>query len=382
MMKFEIEVFGSPEEAGETWREFQEKGELYVFQSWEWQKNLRGSSGRFGSQETCVVSVRWADGSPFILLPFGISKRRGLRVLEWLGGDFTDYGAPLISGTLPDESADRDFQILWKEILDRLPPVDLVWLKKMPRLVGETVNPLISLGCDDYHTKGYFTRLPGDWEGFLEAHAGPKTRSTARRKARLLEKMGPVRFEVTGGSQRRLFGEISKAMVAQKRTRYGDIGAPDFLADRASRRIFTDPDPALLDSGMLNVSCLYLDDRIITAHWGMVFRGRFYYFMPSFAQGPWARLSPGELLLTELIRWSIENGLEIFDLTIGDEEYKERWCDFSLDLLQYFEPRSARGKIAKTGYLFYRLAIKNPILLQKARKVRKFIRRFKRSRSG
>jgi CelD/BcsL family acetyltransferase involved in cellulose biosynthesis len=179
-----------------------------------------------------------------------------------------------------------------------------------------------------------------------------------------------------------LFKAISEAMVAQKRTRYREIGAPDLLSSSYARNFFTSPDPDLLGRGILDVSCLYLDDRMITAHWGMIFRNRFYYYMPSFERGPWMRSSPGEILLAELLKRAIDRGIEIFDLTIGDESYKKRWCDLELELKQYFEPRSARGKAAKIAYDLYRIVIATPLLLKAARKAKRVIWRVKHCVGG
>ena len=45
--------------------------------------------------------------------------------------------------------------------------------------------------------------------------------------------------------------------------------------------------------------------------------------------------SPGSLLLAEAIRWSCENGISLFDFSIGSESYKGRWADEEQQLYQH-----------------------------------------------
>ena len=66
--------------------------------------------------------------------------------------------------------------------------------------------------------------------------------------------------------------------------------------------------------------------------------------MPTYEGGEWVRYSTGRLLLLELIKWSIENGLKYFDFTIGGEAYKKEWCDIEDNLYELINPVSFKGQ--------------------------------------
>ena len=40
---------------------------------------------------------------------------------------------------------------------------------------------------------------------------------------------------------------------------------------------------------------------------------------------------------------AIKNKLEIFDFTIGGEQYKKDWCDNKIDLYEYLKAKSFKG---------------------------------------
>ena len=55
--------------------------------------------------------------------------------------------------------------------------------------------------------------------------------------------------------------------------------------------------------------------------------------------------SPGNHLLVEVIRWCCENGISLFDFSIGSESYKERWADNEEQLYQHWQAVSVTGKL-------------------------------------
>jgi CelD/BcsL family acetyltransferase involved in cellulose biosynthesis len=75
-------------------------------------------------------------------------------------------------------------------------------------------------------------------------------------------------------------------------------------------------------SGSVQMSAFTADDVPLASHWGIVARQRFYSLMPAYEAGEWAKYSPGMIHLEEMILWAIENGLQTFDLGVGDEPYK------------------------------------------------------------
>jgi CelD/BcsL family acetyltransferase involved in cellulose biosynthesis len=338
----------------------------YVFQTREWLENWFEHVGRRRAVRPCLVSVFDDAGNPAVFFPFQIAGGGFVRELNWLGDDLIDYGAPVLgSGTVDG------FPALWAEILSRLPEVDLIKLSKIPETIDGADNPMTRLNCRRYHSSAHHVELDGDWDEFYERHAGAKTRSTDRRKHRKLAEMGKLEFSATDGGDESIFAEITGRMIEQKAERYREMRAPNIMARDGVGDFFARPKNDLPESGMLHVSALELDGDVITTHWGMRHGTRYYYYMPSYADGPWMRCSPGRLQLFELFKWCLDNGVTVFDFTIGDESYKQDWCDRELRLLHYFEARTFRGGVASAAHRIRAALLSNRFVLSVARWARK-----------
>ena len=59
----------------------------------------------------------------------------------------------------------------------------------------------------------------------------------------------------------------------------------------------------------------------------------------------WEKYSPGKILLQYLIKWCIENKIEVFDFTIGSENYKKEWCDNELKLNEISFSNNYKGNL-------------------------------------
>jgi CelD/BcsL family acetyltransferase involved in cellulose biosynthesis len=369
-MDIKVEVFDSFSSARDTWSRFQDDGLLYVFQTHEWLENWFLHVGENNGVKPCFVSVLDPEDRPLYFFPFAIERRRGADILSWLGGSLSDYGAPIIGSGATEEHHGR-FDEIWAEILKCLPRIDLIWLTRIPARVEDRPNPLCLLKKYRYHSSAHFVELDGSWDDFYQRHAGARTRSTDRRKQRRLSESGDVSCVIAGAEDRPSFERITRAMISQKQSRYREIRAPNILSQARYRGVFTDLTDQLEKSGMIQVSCLTLDEKIITAHWGMVYGNRFYYYMPSFETGPWTRFSPGRLLLFFLFQWCLEHKITIFDFTVGDEAYKKDWCDEELPLYQYLCARSGKGRLFRTYSAARVFLLNNKYVLSAVRKIRR-----------
>ncbi len=82
----------------------------------------------------------------------------------------------------------------------------------------------------------------------------------------------------------------------------------------------------LFGEGSIDLSYLKAGDRFIAFHFGYIYEGRFYYYMPSY-DPDFYRYSPSKLLIKYLIKDSCDAGLKIFDFLRGKESYKLNWTD-------------------------------------------------------
>lgn len=372
-----IDIFDSFEAARNTWMKFQDSGELYFFQTYEWLESWYSHIGKEQSIQPCLVSIYTDSGEPLCFFPFGIWQKGSLSVLSWMGGILIDYGAPIISPAMQKEACDIDFIYIWEAVIDRLPPVDAIWLTKIPEEINGYRNPFCDLKCHQYHSNAHYVRLSGDWEAFYASHTSSRKRSKDRRNQRRLSEVGQILFSITDGSDEDLYREITRAMIVQKERQYRDKMAPNYLEPEYQKKFFINPGVDLLRSGRLHVAGLYVNNSIVATHWGFSFKGRYYYFMPSIEKGNLTKYSPGRLLLLHLFRWCLKNDMKFFDFTIGDEPYKDDWCDSELSLYQYFRPHTFKGKMYRIYYRIYLAIIGRAFFLDTARRIRCLVYRLR-----
>ena len=79
----------------------------------------------------------------------------------------------------------------------------------------------------------------------------------------------------------------------------------------------------------------------------------------------------------DLLRTAIERGCATFDFTIGDERYKQEWCDTKIVLFDHVAPVTVRGipaafQFAAVGRIKHFIK-QTPALWDAVYKVRAFI---------
>ena len=88
---------------------------------------------------------------------------------------------------------------------------------------------------------------------------------------------------------------------------------------------------------------LTLNNELIAIHWGIIYKNRFYYLLLSMKEENLGKYSPGRLLISSMIQWSIENKIRVFDFTLGGEEYKKNWSNNKSGLFNHLKLNNIKG---------------------------------------
>ena len=324
-----------------AWCDHEGVAELFGFQTHNWLKHWYGLIGKpiYGIQIQIVFLYH--EGKIAAIFPLGIRTLATVRILEWLGGVQTDYHAPILSSNWT--LSESEFVNCWKEVLRYLPSVDVVHLRRQPMMIGHLGNPfhkLDNLLCDG---ESFLLNLPESYETLCKRRAIKRVLSDSRRQRRRLADFGRVEFSINSGSQ--MSAPVVQELINMKRQRYKEQGSRDHLKRSSVQKFYEEFKTNIGDGGKVYVGTLKVNAEIVAAHWGMVYRNRFYYLLPAFKGGKWKKFSVGRLLLENLLEWSINHGLSIFDFTIGAEEYKRTWCDSKVTLFQTVKGMSWKGEI-------------------------------------
>jgi CelD/BcsL family acetyltransferase involved in cellulose biosynthesis len=276
--------------------------------------------------QALFVAVMDAEGRPIALLPLGIERQLGIRTLTFLDGGVSDYNAPVLFAASRDWDA-KIVRALWRGLLKTLPPFDVAILEKMPDHVGDLPNPLIYLATRPSPSSGYATTLSESWDSF-SAQRLPH-RQTLRRQRRRLGEVGTIKFEIATTAEE--YTTFFDVLIRQKTRRYIETRGSDSF-DRPGFRSYFGEATRRLSGQPIHLSVLKLDDAIIAALWGYIVGTRFYSIGSSYEGGELRRYSPGRLLFEDLLEWCFTQGIEVFDFGIGDEEYKNEYCDLVIAL--------------------------------------------------
>lgn len=338
---FKIRVTHDLAEFADLWPRTDRSGSAYcyVFQCADFLEVWCDTIGKARGTQAIFVAVLDDFGQPMVLLPLGIERQCGVRVLRFLDGGVCDYNAPILFAPVRVWSRDA-IERAWQELIRVLPRFDIALFDKMPADICGMPNPLIHLGRIPFAVSGYVTSIASSWEQY-KAQRLPYRRNSDQQR-RKLAKVGRVVFTVAETLIHRQ--RIVQVMMEQKSRRCIETGEADELDLPGYRQYYVAMTKRFTWPGPLLVTALELDGKVLSTSWSLIFNKRLLWMVTTFAGGDWRRLSPGRILLEDLLEWSFSNGIAIFDFGIGDESYKVGYSDEKIALYQSNIPVTIIGK--------------------------------------
>ena len=162
------------------------------------------------------------------------------------------------------------------------------------------------------HTATALLDLPGSFDDYLMSISKKERHETRRKRRRFEATLGPPRIVSLVDP-----GPVLEDFFRLHRLSKGGKGS--FMTDRMAA-MFGD----LLGGAGWRLDALYgAEPRLVAA--GIGYADESGYYLYNSAYDPdFRRVSPGVVLLSELIRTAIGDGLEVFDFLKGEETYKFR----------------------------------------------------------
>lgn len=351
--KTKVTLYDSFDKAKLVWQAFEKESDCYAFQNYNWLKTWYDSVGVYSKLKVCIVLVEYPAGEPLMLLPLGVGHKHSVSSLLWLGGTISDYHAPLLRRDCSEKLTKQIFSQLWTDIQSVLPPFDIIWFEKIPEFVIAQRNPFLYLSCTRNASNAHHSHLIGTFENFLNVNRSKKSISTEKRKQRKLKKQGNISFKIVKNDQE--IKHFLDEMIVQKSRSYTEMGVPVLFNKPGYRDFFKTMTEKHIHDGFVHMSALTLNGRILAVHWGLLYKKRFYHLFPSYEKSELTKFSPGNLLLWNLLEWCIENKIDIYDFTAGDESYKNHWSDTELKLYDYYHSKSLFGLLYISPLRFLRV---------------------------
>ena len=331
------------------WREFEQRADGTVFQTFGWLSAWQRHIGVLKDVHPAIVAGRDADGRIAILLPFATQARRFARELVWLGSELCDYNAPLLAPDFTERFGAAALERLWPQICASLRAspqwhYDLMRIEKMPETVGSQPNPLLFLQCSRHPSGAWLTPLAETWDTFYAAKRSSTTRRRDRTKRKKLAALGEIALTEPAEAAARV--KCVNTLMEQKARSFARMGVSN-LFERPGHAAFyralaSDPEFASL----VHISELSVAGQPAALNVGLTFQRRYYHLLASYTDEPEvARFGPGAAHLNDLLALAIGRGLVIFDFTIGDEPYKADWCETRQTLHDHLDAATARGSV-------------------------------------
>jgi len=342
-----LEIVASSErlaEIGPAWTELWRRLDGLAFQSHDWISAWWHTATDRDRRELRIGLV-WNDNTLIAVAPLAVSRRKGLRLLEWAAGSYTDYGDILLAPECPPAA----LSALWQKLC-AAGGFDLALLGRLPpdaafrRLLARDLRGAGGVRLRPDHRSEAAYRVSGDWPSgaaWYESQS-KKTRQNYRRGRKVLEDAGKVTFRLLPADEP--LAPVLDRLSFLKRK---------WLAERAYESGLFDADApvlaALVDSlarlGILRVFVLELDGALVAVSINFVQRGTMMAFVTTY-DPDFERASPGMLLMMDYIQWSIDNGLNTVDFLCGAEAFKLRFATGFVTLDSVLGAHSLRGLAA------------------------------------
>lgn len=286
-----------------------------------WWQTLGG--GEWPQGELYILAARAEGGRLVAIAPlFFTANREGEPAFMLLGSieisDYLDLIAPrqdlgqFVEALLDwlDQEKELDWRVLdFYNLLETSP--SLPALESAAQARGWSFTQECIQHCP-------YIPLPGDWEAYL-AGIDKKQRHEIRRKMRRAESYDqPVRWYIVE-DEAKLEAEIEDFLNLMAQ----DQEKGEFLTEvmRTQMRAALH---AAFRAGWLQLAFMEVDGRKAAGYLNFDFGNHIWVYNSGLAQ-EYRELSPGWVLLGELLRWANENQRTAFDFMRGDEDYKYRF---------------------------------------------------------
>ena len=284
-----------------------------------------------------VEVLRISDGAPILLLPLVVERQGGLRVLTFADAGVADNNVPVIG---PAYHGDKTFKALWRQILAVLPPADLLRFEKQPMLVGDTQNPLLTIGAMHVSPlSAHPLTMADSFEDYSRSRT-TKFRKEQERVWRVFTRHESARFDLVSepGVANRIMHDMDRLQAARMK----ELGIDSLLERDGYIQLYHRLVEDSLERGV-HLGALTANGEMVGALMG-ISDGRTVTFVRiAHAGGEWSTCSPGRLVIERMMMALHERGIRRFDFSIGDYGYKDNFNIGTEPLMDMALPLSWRS---------------------------------------
>lgn len=341
----EISVHSDPDAIESVWQAFERTALMSVYQRFDWVRAwCRHAAPGLGIEPALVLGLE--HGRPLFLLPLGKRKSHLGVEVGWLGCSHVNIGMGLFDRSFAAMMDAETARHLMAEIVRAVEGADYFALRNQPASWQAVTNPLALLGGRAEDQPVLSIPLATSITEMLAGSPGARKRKKLRWQENALAPVGGYRFiraETVAEGMR-----IFETFLRQKEAQFARSGIDNVFADPGTiaffksviRRSSAEAEP------LIELFAIEIAGEIRATFAGGIDHGRLHGYFSGISLDEYQRISPGELLLFNLVKESCERGLSVLDLGVGDERYKSSWQPVREQQFAFFLPASLRGRLA------------------------------------
>ncbi len=347
-----FEFYDSFECLESEWRRLDQQIESSPFQRFSWIKSIYNHSRFSGADEhgrktsPFIIAGR-IDQQLIFILPMAVERSLTGTYLRCAGAKSTDYNGMVLHPRCAKKLGKVDLQRLVQAVKSQVPDLDVVHFSRSP--LGGLPAPWVADGTFTSWQAEYSShslQLSNPWNVLYQRVRSPKSRQRIRSKTRAFKRTGHISFrQIRSLSERDVAFEKIMDWKTDHLSSLGNLnpfGSGDNPSD--TRMVFKasvqDDDPA-----SIKVFGLYQDGNLVAGMLAFVDHSNFYNLVSAYAPGIPSKYSIGTQLLVKTLELACRSGKTNYDFLIGDERYKEDWCDTTTPLQHHIMPLTFKGRI-------------------------------------
>ena len=322
-MNAEIKIYNDiSSELKNIWQHFEKKSCNHCFQSFSWLIYLISFFKKKKINFLLQIVLIKKNDEVVAIFPFWIIDQFGLKVLKWIGNNYSDYNGPIISKDFYYKKNDflNDFDLIKK----KLEKFDIIYFERQPSNILQLENPFFFYLKNLNTSKTYFIEAinksynpKSSKKNFVFVHSNNilnyKKYINIILDLKLLKFNKKIILKKNNNDQRSFYNELTNIES---------------------------------DNLKIYLSLLEFENQELSYNFGILYKNYFYYLIPAYRDFL-KKISPGKLLLYKILDWCFKNNVNVLDFGQGEEDYKKRLTD-KYNYIGYYNYINSYK-----GYLFF-----------------------------
>ena len=326
-MNTEIKIYNDIDlELTNIWLDFEKRSYNHCFQSFSWLIYLISFFKKKNIYFLLQIILIKKNNEVVAILPFWIINQFGFKVLRWIGNDYSDYNAPIISKDFYYGKNDflKDFNLIKK----KLAKFDIIYFERQPSNILQLQNPFFFYLKNLNISRTYFIKT-------IDKSYNPKS---IKKNLVFVHSDNILNYKKYINKILDLkIIKFDKKITSKKNNNHQRSfynGLPNIESDNLK----------------LYLSLLKLENQELSYNFGILYKNYFYYLIPAYTDFL-KKISPGMLLLYKILDWCYKNNINVLDFGQGEETYKKRFTD-KYNYIGYYNYINTYK-----GYLFFIIII-------------------------